>query len=134
MKQQQLDVTLRILKDSLPTVMAICDARTIAFLYARPAHDGAEGDDLVARPPVLRRAMRYVNGKRNKGISAHALLIKVLTEVGRPMNIEELNDVFQAHGFHPRSANPSLSQLAHQGLVERLAKGMWALKNNAVHA
>lgn len=132
--RQQLDVTLRVLKDHLPELMKLCDNRTIAFLYARPAQDGAEADDLVARPPVLGKTLRYANGKRNKGISGQALMLQVLTEAGRAMDIHEINDAFVARGFADRSASPLLSQLMHQGLVERRAKGVWALKNGAVHA
>lgn len=81
-------------------------------------------------PPPVQRALRaangkfpigsrYVNGRRNKGISAPHFLLARLAEHPRGTLYSALEHEFVGGGFAASSVSPALSQLVSEGLARR---------------
>lgn len=71
-----------------------------------------------------KKNMRYVEGKRLKGINGVDLL-KELFKKKKTRNTTELKDAFEANGFSENSMSPRLSGFLKEGLIERLSDGVY---------
>lgn len=70
---------------------------------------------------------RYADGRHRKDIKAEDLLVKLLTEKGRPMKTFEFITPFINHGFAGGSVHASLSLSRRAGVVRKIGRGEWAL-------
>lgn len=70
---------------------------------------------------------RYVNGTRNKGISGEKLLLKILSDAKRDMNIKEIQKAFEADGFSGNSVSPTATRLIRGGKILRRSNGNFAI-------
>lgn len=62
---------------------------------------------------------RFAGGKRDKGISAKALVINTITVAGRPLSRKELQKVFTSHQppFSENTVDAVLSKMAQEGTI-----------------
>ena len=106
MSKQFFDVTVRCTHDALPNFLTTIGKGTslISVVPVEPA----------TPEPTAKRTQRYINGKRNKGISAHNLLVMSLRE---PKTVDELAQILTDRGFAATSLSPSLSILRSKGLI-----------------
>ncbi len=110
-------VTLRVSSSRLGTVLEALKGAA-ELLSVLPCEAPS-----VAKPT---RALAYVNGKRNKGISGPELVLKSLRE-REPRTREEFAAIFTLHGFAETSFSPSLTGLKEKGLVALVAPGKYGL-------
>jgi hypothetical protein len=73
-----------------------------------------------------KKTPRYVDGKRNKGISANELVLQTL--VTGPTTYEQLAQRFVDKGFAKTSLSPTLSRLIKDKQVIESSKGFFSLK------
>lgn len=76
----------------------------------------------------------YAGGKRNKGITGRALVLKLLRNARAPVSREELARDFEQQGFARNSFSPPLSELRSEGLVELTESGRYRLKKEEKQA
>lgn len=113
---QRFLVVLRVAEDKLPLILD-----TI-----RGSCELVETKAEAVAPP--RRKPRYMNGRKNKGVSGESLLIELVTAYGR-IHEDDLRSKFVERGFAPASASSTATKMRSAGLVERDPAGYWHLKN-----
>lgn len=114
--RQMYDVTIRTDVASLHTILKVVEDSAILIGVA-PVTPGS--------PEVKesRKRTGYVDGKRNKGISATALIINALKGGNRTK--EQLQTLFVENKFAASSVSPAMSGLRAEGRVRMLADGNW---------
>lgn len=105
-------VTLRVSSLVLPTLLQVIDrTRGIALTSI------AVMAETAPETPAAPRPSRYAGGKRDKGITADALLLELLSERGRTM--AQLEDEFFKRGFARNTASPQVSKKMKEGGIVR---------------
>jgi hypothetical protein len=80
------------------------------------------------------RASGYVGGKKNKGISAEALVLETMNqEPKRTWTGQDLAEVFVARGFASHSFTAACSKLVQEGKIRRISPGLFAPLGLSVH-
>jgi hypothetical protein len=104
-------VTLHVDEKKLPTVLAALEgaAKLVSVLPTQEA---------VVEGPS--RQHSYVDGKRNKGITGHALVLQTMAQEQRPYSLTELTKVFVAHRFAANSLSPVISRLILENKIHRV--------------
>jgi hypothetical protein len=75
---------------------------------------------------------RYVGGKHNKGIAGLDLALQTFNEAnGGVVTAHKIGKVFAAHGFAANSASSVLTQMTRDGVIEKIAHGVYRLKTKA---
>lgn len=111
-------ITCNVLSANLATVIgALEDAAQIVEVRALE-------EPAPAKPPKF----RYVNGKKNKGISGRDLLLEILSKYKRPVSRDALSREFVSRGFAANSLSPTISALVHEGEVDRAKNGYVSLR------
>jgi hypothetical protein len=111
-------------KNSLATGEDRCGTMAEPVPPAPPAPVRASGIE----KPALPKPTRFVNGKKNKGVSGENLVIETLRSGSA--DLSELKRVFTHRGFAPTSASPTLSRMMRDGEVERGPHGRFKLTSN----
>lgn len=70
---------------------------------------------------------RYAGGKKNKGISAEDLVIKLLSAKKTPTSFAVLQQGLVEVGFSPNSLGATLSRMKNEGKVVKVGNSDWAL-------
>lgn len=81
------------------------------------------------RSPPTKIRRRFVNGKRNKGISGADLIVKALKEHGGSLSRSDLCAIFEHHGFSRSSVNSAARKIRNK--VD-YANGTFELKESVL--
>jgi hypothetical protein len=76
--------------------------------------------------PHHKKHSHYANGKRDKGIPGHALVMQVLAD-HLPHHRNELQEAFVAHSFSANSVYPQLSTMVRAQEIKRLGPDHYML-------
>lgn len=104
------------------TLRVSSEANLARLIQAVPMATVVSLSPVVEKKP---RKMRYVNNRRNKGISGNELIEK-LFRARRVRTTTELTKEFISAGFSQNSMSPRLAALTASGKVGRIAEGKYA--------
>ena len=119
-------VTLQVDARRLPTVLeALSGAATLVSVT--PCQEAKVAD------PNLKKEHFFRDGKRNKGISGHDLVLELLrSKDGKPTSFNDIAKAFVERGFVANSASPALSNLKKEGKIRALGNGRYVLAGTTI--
>jgi hypothetical protein len=136
-RSDQLSTVLGLLDgaDGVQLVGSITDAADVAPLPPAPPPavrplllPEAPKVAVEVTPTVAKPASRFVNGKKDKGISGEALVEAVLRS--GPADLDELRHTFEHRGFAVSSAAPTVSRMLKAGRIRRGMHNRFHLKTD----
>jgi hypothetical protein len=110
-------VTLKVEESQLPTVLGVL-APEVKMLSAEQM--AAE----AAAPEPASSGKRYLNGKRNKGISGKKLMEEIFDKSERSTDTQ-IRKAFAARGFSENSVSPYLSKAFAAGKIKNVGRGVY---------
>jgi len=106
------DVTFSVAENKLGQTIEMMLATGATLVGVRPSQ-GIE-------PPS--KTVRYVGGKRNKGISAMQLLLSTINQIGLTRR-SEVDQAFVHNGFAQSSVSPTISKALQDQFIKMEGSG-----------